>query len=204
MGVAYGNLKSPPRAVPIHYTLFQCGCQTFLRHTHIFLIVKHTNFSRTATTSACRRGGFMAEKNVDEEVLLSLYKNAHIALQSISDIIGETDDGKMKAELDSEYEGYEKYIGKLSAYMNEIGVEPQDIGVMKKAFMYTTVKMNTLTDDSASHIAELMIKGTVMGITELAEILNNHAKELGEKTHRFTEELKNLEEDYEERLKKLV
>lgn len=203
MGVAYGNLKSPPRAVLVYYTLFQNGCQTFLRHTHIFLIAKHTNFSRIAD-NACRRGGFMAEKNVDEEVLLSLYKNAHIALQSISDIIGETDDGKMKAELDTEYEGYEKYIGKLSAYMNEIGVEPQDIGVMKKAFMYTSVKMNTLTDDSTSHIAELMIKGTVMGITELAEILNNHSKELGEKTRDFTEELKNLEESYEERLKKLV
>ena len=70
--------------------------------------------------------------------------------------------------------------------------------------MYTSVKMNTLTDNSPSHIAELMIKGTVNGITELAELLNNHGKDLGEKVRALTEELKKLEESYEERLKKLV
>ena len=43
-----------------------------------------------------------------------------------------------------------------------------------------------------------------MGITELSEILNNHGKELGEKVKALTEELKTLEETYEERLKKLI
>ena len=88
--------------------------------------------------------------------------------------------------------------------MKENGVEPKDVNFMKKAFMKAAIKMNTLTDDSASHIAELMVKGTVMGITELSEILNNHGKELGEKVKALTEELKTLEETYEERLKKLI
>ena len=146
----------------------------------------------------------MENKNLDKEALISIYKNAHIALQSISDIIGETDDGKMKEELSLQYEGYEKFIGKLSTFMKETGVEPQDINFMQKAFMFTAVKMNTLTNDSASHIAQLMIKGTVNGITELAELLNGHGKELGEKVRLFAKELKDLEESYEERLKKLV
>ena len=110
----------------------------------------------------------------------------------------------MKGELSAEYEGYEKFIGKLSSFMTETGVERQDVNFIQKAFMYTSVKMNTLTDNSPSHIAELMIKGTVNGITELAELLNNHGKELGEKVRALTEELKKLEESYEERLKKLV
>ena len=139
----------------------------------------------------------MEEKNIDREVLMSVYKNAHIGLQSISNVIDET-------ELKNEYEGYEKLIGKLSGYMKENGVEPKDVNFMKKAFMKAAIKMNTLTDDSASHIAELMVKGTVMGITELSEILNNHGKELGEKVKALTEELKTLEETYEERLKKLI
>lgn len=146
----------------------------------------------------------MNYKNIDEEVLTSVYKNAHIALQSISDIIGATDDKEMKDELQSEYDGYEDFIGKLSSYMREIGLEPKDIGMLQKAFMFTSIKMNTLTDDSTSHIAELMIKGTVMGITELTEILNNHENELKEKTVSFTKELLILEETYEQRLKKLL
>ena len=146
----------------------------------------------------------MNYKNLDHEVLTSIYKNAHIALQSISNVIGETDHPEMKQELNEEYEGYESFIGELSSYMKGIGLEPKDIGVIKKAFMFTSIKMNTLTNDSKSHIAELMIKGTVMGITELTEIKNGHEKELGEKTKEFLNELLCLEENYEQRLKKLL
>ena len=64
----------------------------------------------------------MEKKNLDKEALISIYKNAHIALQSISDIINETSDKKVKAELKAEYEGYEKYIGELRGYMQETGV----------------------------------------------------------------------------------
>ena len=64
----------------------------------------------------------MEEKNIDREVLMSVYKNAHIGLQSISNVIDETDDDRMKTELKNEYEGYEKLIGKLSGYMKENGV----------------------------------------------------------------------------------
>ena len=143
-------------------------------------------------------------QNLDKETLTSVYKNAHIALQSISNIINETNHPDMRAELDFEYDGYEKFIGKLSSYMKEIGCEPKDIGILQKTFMYTSIKMNTLTDDSKSHVAELMIKGTVMGITELTEILNGHGDGLGEKTKELTKELLDLEEEYEQRLKKLL
>lgn len=143
-------------------------------------------------------------QNLDKETLTSVYKNAHIALQSISNIINETNHPDMRAELDYEYDGYEKFIGKLSSYMKEIGCEPKDIGILQKTFMYTSIKMNTLTDDSKSHVAELMIKGTVMGITELTEILNGHGDGLSEKTKELTKELLDLEEEYEQRLKKLL
>ena len=143
-------------------------------------------------------------QNLDKETLTSVYKNAHIALQSISNIINETNHPDMRAELDYEYDGYEKFIGKLSSYMKEIGCEPKDIGILQKTFMYTSIKMNTLTDDSKSHVAELMIKGTVMGITELTEILNGHGDGLGEKTKELTKELLDLEEEYEQRLKKYL
>ena len=146
----------------------------------------------------------MNYKNIDQEVLTSIYKNAHVALQSISNVVGETDHPEMKKELNEEYEGYEKFIGELSGYMKETGLEPKDIGVMKKAFMFTAIKMNTLTNDSKSHIAELMIKGTVMGITELMEIKNKHESELGERTKCFLNKLLSLEEEYEGRLKKLL
>ena len=146
----------------------------------------------------------MSYQNLDHEALTSIYKNAHIALQSISNVIGQTDCQEMKDELQREYDGYENYIGKLSAYMKEIGLEPKDIGIMQKAFMFTSIKMNTLMDGSKSHVAELMIKGTVMGITELTELKNSSGDKLNQKTLDFLNELLSLEEEYEEKLKTLL
>ena len=78
----------------------------------------------------------MENRNTDKEALVSLYKNAHIALQSISDIIKEVSDENMKRELSDQYDGYEKYIGKLSSYMKETSTEVQDINPFKKAMLF--------------------------------------------------------------------
>ena len=146
----------------------------------------------------------MENRNTDKEALVSLYKNAHIALQSISDIIKEVSDENMKRELSDQYDGYEKYIGKLSSYMKETSTEVQDINPFKKAMLFASVKMNTAMDDSVSHVAELMIKGTVMGITDLHELLNGSGNEISEKVLNFAKELTELEESYEQRLKKFL
>lgn len=146
----------------------------------------------------------MEQKNIDKEALVSLYKNAHIALQSISDIIKEVADENMRKELADQYDGYEKYIGKLSGYMKKTSTETKDINPLKKAMLFASVKMNTLTDDSVSRVAELMIKGTVMGITELHELSNGCGNEISETVRGFTKELIELEESYEDRLKKFL
>lgn len=55
----------------------------------------------------------MEDKKINEETLNKIYRNAHIALQSISNVLEEAEDEKMKAELKDQYDGYEKIIGKF-------------------------------------------------------------------------------------------
>lgn len=146
----------------------------------------------------------MSDAKLNKEELNNIYRNAHIALQSISNVLPECGSMKMREELVNEYDGYEKFIGKLTAYMTENAFEMKDVNVMKKAMLYTSVKMNTLTDDSCSHIADMMIKGTVMGITELKQLLSRGEGRLDGNVVKFAEELLKLEESYEEQLKKLL
>ena len=54
---------------------------------------------------------FMQDKKVNEEALVNIYKNAHIALQSLSNLTPEVVDLDFKQELLDQYEGYEKIIG---------------------------------------------------------------------------------------------
>ena len=130
-----------------------------------------------------------------------VYRNASVALESISDIMSEIDDEELKKEILSEHEGYENFITELTLYMKEKGYEIKDISGMKKAMMWSAIKMNTAFDDTRSHISELMIKGTVMGITELTKIINSSDCVTDEKAVQFAKRLLDLEEDYEKNLK---
>ena len=139
----------------------------------------------------------------NQKAINDVYKNAHIALQSISDLIPAVDDDDIKSELIEQYEGYEKIIGKISTFMAETKIEPQDVSPFKKAMLWSSIKMKTLFNNSRNQVAEMMINGTVMGINELTA-MKNEGKNLDQELLSLLEELLSLEEEYEQRLKKFL
>ena len=145
----------------------------------------------------------MNKQEYNNKAINDVYKNAHIALQSISDILPAVKDDNLKNELKEQYEGYEKIIGKISSYIKQVGIDPKDVNPMQKAFMWSSIKLKTLFNKSKNQIAELMIKGTVTGITELTA-MKNEAENLDEEVLELIKELLALEEKYEQRLKKFL
>lgn len=146
----------------------------------------------------------MTDKKINGEILNNLYKNAHIALQSINDLNEELTDEKFKKELKEEYEGYEKIIGEISSLMKSNGIEPKDIGTFKKMMLKASVKMNTAKSDNRSDVAEMMIKGTVMGITDIYRELDEQKDVVAPEVKELATKLASLEEGYEERLKQYL
>ena len=133
-----------------------------------------------------------------------IYRNASVALLSISDVLPNADKKVIKEEMKRQYEGYRDYNDELKNYMSEQGYELKDVSMMKKMMMWSAIKMNTAFNGSTSHIAELMIKGTVMGITELTKILNNSHCVTDDKLKDFAKKLISLQEEYVENLKKFL
>ena len=138
------------------------------------------------------------EKSV--KAVNDVYKNAHIAMQSISDLLPQVKDAELKKELKTEYSSYEKFIEGLTEFMKSSKIEPKDINFLQKAFMWSSIKIKTLFNRSRTKIAEMMILGTVMGITELTA-MHNEGKTLQKDVAEKVDELLNLEEDFEKRLK---
>ncbi|MBQ4098332.1 MAG: hypothetical protein IJC72_03390 [Clostridia bacterium] len=145
----------------------------------------------------------MQFNDYNQKALNDIYKNAHIALQSISDLLPAVDDEDIKKELQEEYEGYEKIIGNISTFMAENGIEPQDVNPFKKAMLWSSIKMKTMINNSKNQVAEMMINGTVMGINELTA-MKNESKNLNDEILSLLEDLLTLEEEYEQRLKKFL
>ena len=139
----------------------------------------------------------------DEEVLAEIYRNCQLALQSISNILPEAEDEEIRKEMQSEHEGYEKISGKASVIAKNRGIELKEPNPMKKMMMWGSIKMNTLTDGSRAHIAEMMIQGTVMGITSL-KTTESKAECTDEEICELLREFIALEEKYEKRLKSFL
>ena len=139
--------------------------------------------------------------NCNLEFIGVVLRNASVALLSIKNVIEKVDHAELRAELRSEYEKYDNFIEELKAYMTEKGYEIKDVSKMKKMIMWSAIKMNVAVDDSRTHVAQIMVKGTVMGITELTKILNDKGCVSDEKAIEYASRLLKLEEQFEENLK---
>ena len=147
----------------------------------------------------------MEEIKKSEEVLAEVHRNCQLALQSISDILPEVDDTAVKEELLKQHEEYERISSKAATLARDKNVELKNPGPIKKAMMWTSIKMNTMTDDSRAHIAEMMVQGTVMGITALKSTLSDMSDDYADEDIKaLAKELLASEEKFEKTWKSLI
>lgn len=147
----------------------------------------------------------MEELKKSEEVLAEVHRNCQLALQSISDILPEADDTAVREELLKQHEEYERIGSKAAILAKDKNVELKNPSPIKKAMMWTSIKMNTMKDDSRSHIAEMMVQGTVMGITALKTSLGQMSENYADaEIKQLAEELLQAEEGFEKSWKSLI
>ncbi len=132
-----------------------------------------------------------------EEGLAELYRNAQLALVSISDILPAVENEKIREELSRQHEAYEQFSAKASMLARDMGLELKEPNPMKKAMMWGSIKMNTMKDNSVSHIAEMMTQGTVMGITALRATAADIPVDGNDKIIALFDEIIKAEEEFE-------
>ena len=132
-----------------------------------------------------------------EEVLAEAYRNTQLAIQSISDLLPQVDDLPTREELIRQHEEYEQFSEKTTMLAKDKGIELKEPNPFKKAMMWGSIKMSTMTDNSPSHIAEMMVQGTVMGITALKKSLGELSPEAHEDIRKLAEAFLEMEERFE-------
>ena len=148
----------------------------------------------------------MENKNVKktEEALAEIYRNAQLALESISDILPETDDAEIRQELQAQHEEYERFSAKAAMLASNLGLELKEPNPMKKAIMWGSIKMNTLTDKSRAHIADMMVQGTVMGGTTLRTTASELPADGNDEILALLDEMIKAEEQFEKKWKEFL
>lgn len=80
----------------------------------------------------------------------------------------------MRSDLETQRNGYLDFCDKAWQEISNRGEKAPKINPMVKVSSTVGIKMNTLTDKSDSHIADMMIQGSTMGITSATEGIHKH------------------------------
>jgi hypothetical protein len=145
----------------------------------------------------------MDKTTVNQNVLKNCYKNAKMAILSIEDILPKCE-GAFKEELISQHEGYNNHLTEIALTAVNTGIDLPDVSAFSKGMLNASINMKTMIDDSHSHLAEMLIKGSVMGYTTLFKDLSEYGALLYDEVYKRVDELKRFEETCENNLKKFL
>lgn len=112
--------------------------------------------------------------NENIELLNFIYQNAQMGVETIDQLLNIVKDHEFIGYLKEKKEGYDKMLEDAKNKLNEHGYDEEGISTFDKIKTYFMINMQTLTDDSTSHIAEMMMIGSTMGIINTIRSLHKY------------------------------
>ena len=111
----------------------------------------------------------------DQELKLlnSLYKNASMGTSTIKTILPKVKNPQLCQELETQLDNYQESCRSLQEHLAPEDIKSDVIKKLTQTYTDTSVMLSTMMDSSASHIAEMMIQGTNMGVIEITKALNS-------------------------------
>lgn len=132
--------------------------------------------------------------NKDIKIVNYIMQNCEMGISSLKKLREMLESNEMQQELSEELKSYKSIYDKASRVNENLHGERTPISMMQKLMAKIGVKMNVMMDKSDSHIAEMLIQGTNMGIIELNKILNSNPDYSNEEILSILKELLEFEE----------
>ncbi|MGL5677165.1 MAG: hypothetical protein ACRDDX_12170 [Cellulosilyticaceae bacterium] len=139
------------------------------------------------------------------EFLNYIYQNAEMGIVALEDLIKECEDGQFKKLLETQKAYYKDVYEEASFLIGEVHEIPKDIPKMQEISSSMMIKAKTMKDKSPSHMAEMLVQGSTMGIIQLHRNLNKYTEnEVDKRTIDLATKLLTNEEKHIETLKKYL
>ncbi len=107
------------------------------------------------------------------KLLRAVRKNAEMGLGTIPEVLEVTGDPALRETLRRQLREYEDISGQAEQLLDRRGCDAGDNSEMRDFMSGVMVKVKTLADRSASHIAEMMIQGSTMGTIQITRHLHS-------------------------------
>ncbi len=137
--------------------------------------------------------------NKEIELLNYIYQNTQMGIISIEQIIEINEDKKFSKLLNKQLNMYETINKQAIKYLNNRDMFEKEISNFSKIKTYFMINIQTITDKSVSHLAEMLIIGSTMGVIDTIKKLNDY----NDNDYQIINLMKKLHEDEEKNIVKL-
>ena len=132
-----------------------------------------------------------------------LHKGCSMGIDALNVIIPKSSEKRFQDLLEKQKKEYEDLASRIDEIYGEYTSNTiQETNKMEKAMTWYGIQMDTFMDASVSKLADLLIRGTNMGIVEGKKILNH--KTLDKKVHKICSEYIKMQEAYLNKLEEYL
>lgn len=142
-------------------------------------------------------------ENENLELLKFIYQNSEMGVRTISQLLDIAEGKEFRKQLETQLKEYEKINKKAEKLLHENGCDEEGLSALEKIRTYLMINMQTLNDKSPSHIAEMLIVGSNMGIIDATKNLRKY-KDAKEEIIELMEQLLETEEENVQKLKEFL
>lgn len=107
-----------------------------------------------------------------KELLAEVHRNLVMGSESLVDVLPKVQDKFLRREITYELEEYAAHTQRTVALMAKYGISPQKPSAVKTLLTKGGIALNTLLDSSDEHIAEMIRRGTDVGVTQLSSTID--------------------------------
>lgn len=112
--------------------------------------------------------------NANAELLNFIYQNSQMGVDSLEQILSLIEPSDFKNHLIQEQKEYKEIHEKAKQMLNENGLDEKGLSTLNKITSYIMINLKTMSDNSPSHIAEMLIQGSNMGIIDATKHIKNY------------------------------
>lgn len=142
--------------------------------------------------------------NGNAELLNFIYQNSEMGVITINQLLGIAEDESFKKHMESQLNEYRKMHDAAKDLLNSHGYDEKGINAFDKIKTYMMVNMQTLKDKTSSHISEMLIIGSNMGVIDAVKNIKKYQEETEQEIVDLMKKLLKFEENNVQQLKEFL
>ena len=109
----------------------------------------------------------------NDNLLDRIYRNTQMGIETLPLLASKAQDTSLKGVLHEQWTDYKQLNRKAAQMMRSQGMAVRDISEATRMSSTAMTNMKTLMDRSTSHLAEMAIEGSNMGITKITKAIHD-------------------------------